>query len=141
MAIYRPRIFIIEAGNSFGLLGQYLQAHGVSLNQVTLAPNVDVSLPPFSEALKLLDQRSQTVGSSAHNENTDWLADELDNETVDGDEQDVDSEAGDDPDSEDTARDLLGEMEIASRIMITGGDSREDEPVSYTHLRAHETHH
>ncbi|MDD2761419.1 MAG: conjugative transfer ATPase [Methylomonas sp.] len=127
MAIYRPRIFIIEAGNSFGLLGQYLQAHGVSLNQVTLAPNVDVSLPPFSEALKLLDQRSQTVGSSAHNENTDWLADELDNETVDGDEQDVDSEAGDDPDSEDTARDLLGEMEIASRIMITGGDSREDE--------------
>lgn len=36
LAIYRPRLFIIEAGNSFGLLGQYLQSKAVTINQVTM---------------------------------------------------------------------------------------------------------
>jgi conjugative transfer ATPase len=127
MAIYRPRIFIIEAGNSFGLLGQYLQAHGVSLNQVTLAPNVDVSLPPFSEALKLLDKDLRPEGDATDYDDTD-LPDELSDEWhVAEDEVKADSGVEDDPDNEDAARDLLGEMEIAGRIMITGGDSREDD--------------
>ncbi|SJM94513.1 Conjugative transfer ATPase, PFL_4706 family (fragment) [Crenothrix polyspora] len=56
MAVYRPRVFIIEAGNSFGLLGEYFKAHQVSVNQVSLAPSADVSLPPFGEALKLLEK-------------------------------------------------------------------------------------
>jgi conjugative transfer ATPase len=101
MAVYRPRIFIIEAGNSFGLLGQYLQSKGVSTNRVSMMPGADVSLPPFSEALKLLDQKR------------------LDFELAD--DNDLDNE-----DIEDENRDLLGEMEIAARIMITGGDVRED---------------
>lgn len=131
MALYRPRIFIIEAGNSFSLLGQYLQAHGVSLNQVTLAPNVDVSLPPFSDALKLLDQSLHPADDLALHENADGcvdFSDEIgDEEEGNDDDQKVDSESEDDPDSDDAVRDLLGEMEIASRIMITGGDAREDE--------------
>lgn len=110
MAIYRPRIFIIEAGNSFGLLGQYLKSKDVSVNQVTMSPNTDVSLPPFGEAIKLLEgykeKRKKTIDS------LDDIA-----------EKHVDS----DDDDEDAARDLLGEMEIAARIMITGGDKREDD--------------
>jgi conjugative transfer ATPase len=110
LAIYRPRLFIIEAGNSFGLLGQYLQAKGVSLNQVTLAPNSDVSLPPFSEALQLLDNYQQQ-GKAL--------------EIIDDDHLQADLSESEN-DLEDEARDLLGEMEIAARIMITGGDPRED---------------
>ena len=112
IAIYRPRIFIIEAGNSFGLLGQYLGSKGVSVNQVTMAPNADVSLPPFGEALKLLDAY-QAKGKETANI--------LDDEALieaNVDEEDLDADA---------ARDLLGEMEIAARIMITGGDHREDD--------------
>ena len=111
LAIYRPRIFIIEAGNSFGLLGQYLDAHGVSVNQVTMAPNADVSLPPFGEALKLLEE-FQKKGKP-----TEILDDDALNPSIVDDEIDL----------EDDARDLLGEMEIAARIMITGGDQREDD--------------
>ncbi len=111
LAVYRPRIFIIEAGNSFGLLGQYLAAHGVSVNQVTMAPNADVSLPPFGEALKLL-QEFQKQGKPM--------------EILDDDELNP-SIVDDEIDMEDDARDLLGEMEIAARIMITGGDQREDD--------------
>ena len=105
-AVYRPRLFIIEAGGSFSLLGQHFAANGLTLNQVTLNPNADVSLPPFADALRLLEKerRLRIV------EDPNALAEDED----------------DDADEEGTGRDILGEMEIAARIMITGGDERED---------------
>lgn len=109
MANHHPRIFIIEAGASFSLLGQHFKAHGLSVNQITLNPNVDVSLPPFADALRLLDKKqvfNKVTASEA-----------LQDVPVE-DEEELDDEAG--------GRDILGEMEIAARIMITGGDERED---------------
>jgi len=100
-AMYRPRMFIIEAGNSFGLLGKHFAAHGVTVNQASLHPGADVSLPPFSDAIKLAGNRPAA------------MPDEVE---LDDDSDEVDDER----------RDLLGEMEIAARIMITGGDVRED---------------
>lgn len=108
-AVYRPRIFIIEAGGSFSLLGQHFKANGVSVNQVTLNPNVDVSLPPFADAIRVLDKEHRVR-----------LGKEPDDLVDDDDE--VEDEGG--------GRDILGEMEIAARIMITGGDEREDARMS-----------
>jgi len=111
MASHRPRIFIIEAGASFSLLGQHFQSHGLSVNQMTLNPGVDVSLPPFADALRLLDKqplRKSLPTSEALLEAS--LADE--------DEEELEDENG--------GRDILGEMEIAARLMITGGDEREE---------------
>ena len=96
LAAHRPRIFLIEAGNSFGLLGQYLQAHGISVNQVTIQPGAGVSLPPFSDAMKLLTNR--------------FVSTEPDE---DGEEE------------EDERRDLMGEMELIATLMITGGEEKE----------------
>ncbi|MDH8367533.1 hypothetical protein QIG37_27790, partial [Klebsiella pneumoniae] len=31
MALHRPRLFIIEAGNSFGLMADYAAAHGLTV--------------------------------------------------------------------------------------------------------------
>ncbi len=109
MARHRPRIFIIEAGASFSLLGQHFAHHGLSVNQITLNPNVDVSLPPFADALRLLDRR--------HAFNPLDVDESTSEETLDEDDE-MDEEGG--------GRDILGEMEIAARIMITGGDERED---------------
>lgn len=121
MAIYRPRIFIIEAGNSFGLLGDYFKAHDVHVNQISLIPNADVSLPPFAEAIKLLNKYPHQA--QRQKKQQEALLREL--ETTLNDELAIDSsnsvEEGDE-----SGRDLLGEMEIAARIMITGGDVRED---------------
>jgi len=103
LAIYRPRIFVIEAGNSFGLLGDYLKEHDVSVNQVTLNKSADVSLPPFALAQQLLADKGRM--------SLEESADELN--------------ISDDDADEDDDRDLLGEMEIAARIMITGGDAKE----------------
>lgn len=103
MAVYRPRVFIIEAGASFYLLGQHFADQGLTVNQVTLSPNSDVSLPPFADAIKLLEpEHEHHVVNPAR-----------------GLEED-------DADDTDERRDILGEMEIAARIMITGGDVRED---------------
>jgi conjugative transfer ATPase len=104
-AMYRPRIFIIEAGGSFSLLGQQFQAHGLAVNQVTLNPNADVSLPPFADALRVLQKERQ------HHLRQD---------------PDAPTEDDDETDEEGSGRDIPGEMEIAARIMITGGDERED---------------
>ena len=108
-AMYRPRVFIIEAGGSFSLLGQQFQAHGLTVNQVPLTPpNTDVSLPPFADALRVLQKERQQQ-----------LRDDPDA-----------LEEDDELDGEGTGRDVLGEMEIAARIMITGGDEREDAPMT-----------
>ncbi len=97
MAVHRPRIFLIEAGNSFGLLGQYLQSQGISVNQVTIQPGVGVSLPPFADALKLLGARFVST----------------------------DPDDSEEADEDDERRDLMGEMELIATLMITGGEEKE----------------
>ena len=49
MAVYRPRLFIVEAGNSFGLQGHYFATQGLSVNKVQLKPGAPVSLAPFAD--------------------------------------------------------------------------------------------
>ncbi len=105
MAVHRPRVFLIEAGNSFGLLGRHFADRGLSVVQLHLSPGADVSLPPFRDAVRVSEK-----GVAAQHL--------LDDGGPARDDED------DDPD--DARRDLLGEMEIAARIMITGGDVRED---------------
>ena len=107
MAIHRPRVFIIEAGGSFALLGQYFASLGLAVNQVTMRPGEDVSLPPFADALKLADPNRP--GESGMEAGLDRA----------GEDQEGDGDG-------DETRDLLGEMEISARLMITGGDAHED---------------
>src|SRR3546814_11393722 len=58
-AIYRPRLFIVEAGNSFGLFGDFAARLGLSVNRVKLAPGSGVSLAPFADAWRLVDTPGQ----------------------------------------------------------------------------------
>ncbi len=98
MALHRPRLFIVEAGNSFGLMADYAREHGLTVNKISLKPGSGITLPLFADAWKLA-------------------------------ESDVPSTEPDDDDPEETdneQRDLLGEMEITARLMITGGELKED---------------
>jgi conjugative transfer ATPase len=76
----------------------------VTVNQVTLNPESDVSLPPFADASRLSSSARGLMFSE----------DRLELDLADEDQSPAD------------VRDILGEMEIAARIMITGGDERED---------------
>ncbi len=105
-AIYRPRLFIVEAGNSFGLFGDFALRLGLSVHRVKLAPGAGVSLAPFADAWRLVHTPSQlqTLDADALDETTDAAG------SAKGDEQ----------------RDVLGELEITARLMITGGEDREE---------------
>jgi conjugative transfer ATPase len=111
LALYRPRIFLIESGNSFGLLGEYLKHKDLSVNALRLTPNTDVSLPPFADAVKLLGVAKLDLELNADRDLNDDPSDDYDSP---------------DDEDEDGERDILGEMEIAARIMITGGEAREE---------------
>jgi conjugative transfer ATPase len=102
-AIYRPRLFIVEAGNSFGLYGDFAARLGLTVNRVKLAPGAGVSLTPFADAHRLVDTPSQV-------------------QTLDADALDEDDAAADG----DEQRDVLGELEITARLMITGGEDKEE---------------
>ncbi|QLB13901.1 conjugative transfer ATPase [Bisgaardia hudsonensis] len=104
MAIHRPRLFIVEAGNSFGLFADYAERYGLTVNRITLSPSSGIVLPLFSEAHKLLDMEL----------NPEEIPDEAEDDEDEGEEQ----------------RDLLAEMELTTRLMITGGESKEDDKMS-----------
>ncbi|MBP2170712.1 conjugative transfer ATPase [Erwinia toletana] len=98
LALHRPRLFIVEAGNSFGLIAQYAGRYGLSVNRISLHPGSGVTLPLFADAWRLV---AENIVSG---------------ELPDSDEQD----------DNDEQRDILGEMEITARLMITGGEHKED---------------
>ncbi|PUA42068.1 conjugative transfer ATPase [Pseudomonas protegens] len=107
IAFYRPRLFIAEAGNSFGLLSDFARRLGLSVHRVRLAPGSGVSLAPFADAVKLIEQPSQV-------------------KTLDADDlEDYDETLASAP-AEDDQRDILGELEIIARLMATGGEEKEE---------------
>ncbi|RMN93995.1 hypothetical protein ALQ50_05264 [Pseudomonas coronafaciens pv. coronafaciens] len=107
IAIYRPRLFIIEAGNSFGLLGDFAQKLGLTVNRLKLAPGSGVSLAPFTDAIRLVSTPDKVTI--------------LDADDIEGSDEHLQTM----PEQGEEERDVLGEMEIVARLMITGGEERE----------------
>lgn len=108
IAVYAPRLFIVEAGNSFGLLGDFAKRLGLTVNRIKLAPNSGVSLAPFADAIRLVNTPSKVKT--------------LDADDLDSSDEHLNAKSDQDEDE----RDVLGEMEIVARLMITGGEEKED---------------
>ena len=106
-AIYRPRLFIVEAGNSFGLFGDFASRLGLSVHRVKLAPGAGVTLAPFADAWRLVDTPGEV-------------------QTLDADDLDEDRAEATRVADADEQRDVLGELEITARLMITGGEDKEE---------------
>lgn len=106
MAIHRPRLFIAEAGNSFGLFADYCAELELSVNKVSIKPGCSISLAPFADAYKLIEAPVKTVDESELSER-------------------IEVEETDDGDAEEE-RDILGELEIVARLMVTGGEAKEE---------------
>ncbi|HBM3184881.1 TPA: conjugative transfer ATPase [Klebsiella oxytoca] len=107
MAVHRPRLFVVEAGNSFGLFADYCRAHGLSVRQIRIQPGSGVVLPPFPDAHLVLNASPDLP-----------VRDEED--APDQHEQHDGT-----PKKDDEERDVLGEMEVAAKLMITGGEPDE----------------
>lgn len=127
MAIYRPRLFIIEAGNSFGLLAEYMKRYGLTVNHIQLKPGSGVSLPLFADAVKLVDdydKLDQAIKQLEDDESSLRNAELAELEAEEAEETQTQGIEGVEASDQ---RDILGEMEIIARLMITGGKANEDE--------------
>ncbi|SDB35769.1 conjugative transfer ATPase [Pseudomonas sp. NFACC13-1] len=102
-AIYRPRLFIVEAGNSFGLFAEFAKRLGLTVHHVKLSPGAGVSLAPFADARRLIETPEEI-------------------ETLDAERLEETAT----PQEADEQRDVLGELEITARLMITGGEDKEE---------------
>ena len=109
MAAHRPRLFVIEAGNSFGLLADWFESLGLTVNRVALKPGSGVSLPTFADAA-LLPEAAEVA---------------LDTDTPEDAELPELGDVADD--DEDEPRDILGELETVATLMVTGGEAKEVE--------------
>ncbi|RTL26878.1 MAG: conjugative transfer ATPase [Burkholderiales bacterium] len=136
MAIHRPRLFIADAGKSFGLLKDYFASMGLTTNYVELTPYNDVSLPPFALAAKLLADPSvmdsfQAVEDSHEEARLEAIESAITAkaaEAAQAIEDEDDSDSSDDSpekDQEQEKRDYLGEMLLSAIMMITGGEEQE----------------
>lgn len=108
MAIHRPRLFIAEAGNSFGLYADYCEELDLTVNKVSIKPGCGISLAPFADAHRLIETPAAMVSEEELSERI---------ESEESDEED---------DDDDEERDILGELEIVARLMITGGEAKEE---------------
>ncbi len=108
LAVHRPRMFIIEAGNSFGLIAQWYESLGLTVNRVSLKPGQRTTLPTFADAKYIEDASTDN----------DSLEQSLNNDVFGVDEDS-------DVDDESVERDILGEMEVIATLMITGGEQKE----------------
>lgn len=109
LALHRPKIYIIEAGNSFGLFGEHAKTLGLSVHQMSLKYGSEIAIPPFADVVKLAEREHHLDVESA-----------LSSALKPGDEL---LEEGVDEDDEE--RDILGEVELIAMLMITGGEKRE----------------
>ncbi|EDS7589210.1 conjugative transfer ATPase [Salmonella enterica subsp. diarizonae] len=111
LAMHRSRLVLVESGNSFGLLADYCRSLGLTVNKVGIYPGSGVSLPVFADSHLILDIPPEhlTLDENQLPELGEDVADELIKNGVPGGDK----------------RDVLGEMEIAAILMITGGEKEE----------------
>lgn len=125
LALYNPRLFIIEAGGSFDLFADYCAHLGLKVNKVKIDPRHPISLNPFAHGLKVLDQLEaldQAEKSRFLEKETEKLLKEHEENTQAIPENNNDTKESD----EDESRDILGEMVISALVMITGGEEKEE---------------
>ena len=137
-AISNPRIIAIETGGSFDFSTKFLKACGRDVRTLKFERKNPIVLNPYAEAYKalsmveteealLLKLSIQTEGSI-----------ELEERYIENKAKQVEAELhalaavattdeGAEPKED---RDILTEMMLATRIMVTGGDNRENEKVT-----------
>jgi conjugative transfer ATPase len=115
-AIYDPRWVVIEAGNSFGLMSSYFKKWGKSVADIVLRPGQAPSLPPYKPALDLVDNDGKIIQDHSIIE-----------EVLEGT---AELEAAEKDSVDNAQRDILGEMLIIARLMVTGGEEQEEARMS-----------
>lgn len=74
MALRRPHLYIIDVGDSFRLLGDYLLDRGLTVNYLKLKSG-NVALPPFADSQRML---AEQIEGPANDSSDDPTAEQID---------------------------------------------------------------
>jgi conjugative transfer ATPase len=119
LALSNPRFFIVEAGGSFDLLGDYCKKYGLTVNKIKIDPRNPISLNPFAYGLRVIEQ----IEAIERNRRKQFVETECDRLIQEQSENSINKEIDDQP------RDILGDMVLAALIMITGGEKKEEDNI------------
>ena len=120
-AAHHPTWFIIDYGGSFKLMVDLLEKHGLSVHKVDFRPGTGSVLPPFADAMRVLDDYDSLM--EAERKLTDVEENQADAEgPADLVELETTEELAKLDDDEE--RDFLGEQTLLAQLMITGGEKR-----------------
>lgn len=123
LALYNPRLFIIEAGGSFDLFADYCESLGLKVNKVKMDLRNPISLNPFAQGLKILEQIEQ-LDQQAKARFIEASSEKLMQEQQENSQTLKKFQT--EEEGEEESRDILGEMVIAALVMITGGEEKEE---------------
>lgn len=115
MAMRNPRMFIIEAGNSFGLLAEEFKRYGKTVNHIRFKKTSNVSIPPFANAIRALEEEEKLLRML---------------------DADFDPLAHADEPDDDEERDYLGEMLQSAILMVSNADKHQAERITPQDRRA-----
>lgn len=130
-AVRNPRIIAMEVGGSFDLSAQYLKKYGKNVKIMKFERLHPIAINPYAEAYSALTmiekeealiQASLNILSEIHSEKLALLL-ESSKEMASETEINCDED-----------RDILNEMVIATRVMITQGNSDEEKKIDPTDL-------
>ncbi len=136
-AVRNPRIIAMEVGGSFDLSSQYLEKYGKNVKVIKFDRLNPIAINPYSEAYRALEiiemeeaavlsaQNSSAIEEIVSDERSEKLLKEL--HSVNADATNAEIECIED-------RDILNEMVIATRLMITQGKTREEKKIDPTDL-------
>ncbi len=128
LTLYNPRLFFIEAGGSFDLLADYCASLGLIINKIKIDPKRPISLNPFAQGLKVLDQVAE-LAAQGEAQRAKLIEDSETRLENDLDKNNVDVFNGAE-EAEGESRDILGDMVLAALVMITGGERKEEERIT-----------
>lgn len=118
VGVHNARVFILEKGGSFRLFGEFAKRYGLTVNQVTMSPSSDYAFSPFADAVTMARQDRREAAR---------FETEQELEVKDREERAHLFEFDDEADEAVAKRDYLGEMELSARVMITGGEKKEED--------------
>lgn len=121
LALYNSRFFIIDAGGSFNLLGDYCASLGLTVNKIKIDLMSPVSLNPFAHGLRIIEQ-VEKIDSTHREKYLINACEKLLQEQQDNSKKELLQD-------EEEPRDILGDMVLAALIMITGGEKKEEEMI------------
>ncbi|MCD6056248.1 MAG: conjugative transfer ATPase [Gammaproteobacteria bacterium] len=133
LAIKNARVFVIEAGGSFDLLANFVESHGKSVKRLKFNRQKPIAINPFAQAYQALTEIEQEEALFAD-------LDKKQSQTTDHERQVIEEHvahytkelqeanklASKEEQGCEENRDLLSEMALAIRTMVTGGLPQEE---------------